>query len=66
MTPKWTKTPPTKDGWYWIQDGDNEPGVVHVKRGLVALLNVSSGIPVESFRWTCRWSGPIEVPHEDS
>ena len=39
--PKWTKEPPTREGWYWLKDVNNKPKIVYYKFGQVCFLTDS-------------------------
>ena len=39
--PKWTKSPPTEEGWYWLKNVNNKPKIVYYKFGRVCFLTDS-------------------------
>ena len=66
--PSWTKTPPTKKGWYWYRDADREEVILHVfdplgnkqwkawdwHEGKLMLCTIAG--------YEGEWWGPMEVP----
>jgi len=69
MTLKWTRTPPTEAGWYWLQRRGDPPEMVEVWAGSSGeLLIGESCVPVSSLLHPddVRWSGPIPPPEEAS
>lgn len=52
---KWTTTPPTESGWYWLWLPGERPAIVPVY--------------MDEWRPYCpigaRWAGPIPLPEED-
>jgi len=68
MTLKWTRTPPTEAGWYWMRDGKGEACPVQVTlrdgrasaRGGIFSIEISV---MRGFEWSER---PIQPPEEAS
>jgi hypothetical protein len=66
--PSWTRTPPTKEGWYWYRDANRDEVVLHVfdplgnkqwkawdwKDGKLELCAIAG--------YEGEWWGPMEVP----
>jgi len=50
--PKWTKEPPTEEGWYWFTDAHNKPKMVYHKFGRVCFLADSSVCGPAHEYWT--------------
>jgi hypothetical protein len=55
---KWTKTPPTKPGWYWERhDG-------HLGRERYITFLDANDIKLDCYLINPEWSGPILEPEE--
>ena len=68
---RWTRTTPTKTGWYWQrQRGYMGPVVVYVEMFLTgpryfpndACMALYPGLPIVDIEW----AGPIERPEEEA
>lgn len=65
---EWTFNPPTKEGFYWIEEGINQFTIVRVRRSLfdknnLAVTFFESGDHVDPARMKgTKWSGPISPP----
>ena len=70
MAQTWSKTPPTKDGYFWAKrTGIDAPAVVEIDGGKVVthnLFNEQLRVPIEKTLYrAAEWSGPIVPPAKE-
>ena len=72
MSKEWTFDLPTKEGYYWIEDGIRSFQIVKIKRNLfdkekLTVTFFQSGDHVDPIHMKgTKWSGPIESPPTDT
>jgi hypothetical protein len=59
--PKWSPTPPTQDGWYWLKEHEFGISVVLVLEKEVWFVNQDWSESFDKLK-PCLWYGPIEAP----
>ena len=67
--PSWTRTRPTKKGWYWYRDADREEVIFHVfdplGNGVMKAWDWSEGHMLRPIaEYDGEWWGPLEIPPE--
>jgi hypothetical protein len=56
---KWTTEPPTKEGWYWAVDNENEIEIVEFTDGELYVTGWENAVAENHFT---HWCGPIPAP----